>query len=125
MFDIDRFKRVNDEHGHDAGDAVLRTFADVVRRVVRDSDSIARIGGEEFAVLFPATAIPQALIVCDRLRVEMGRAVTVIGDEEIRVTVSGGVALVGRQGPEFALKQADLALYTAKRGGRDQMALAA
>ena len=125
VFDIDRFKQVNDQYGHDAGDAVLRTFAEVVRRVVRDSDSIARIGGEEFAVLFPSTAVPQALLICDRLRTEMAKTMTYVGDKSIRVTVSGGVALLGRRGPDFALKQADLALYTAKRGGRDQMALAA
>ncbi|MDQ3078943.1 MAG: diguanylate cyclase [Pseudomonadota bacterium] len=125
LFDIDRFKRVNDLHGHEAGDAVLRTFAEVVRRVVRDDDSIARIGGEEFAILFPSTAVPQALLICDRLRREMARAVTVVNGEPIRVTISGGVAALGRRGPDFALKQADEALYSAKRGGRDQMALAA
>jgi len=125
VFDIDRFKHVNDRYGHDAGDAVLRTFAEVVLRVVRESDTVARIGGEEFAVLFAATAVPQALIICDRLRTEMAKAVTRVGNEEITVTVSGGVALLGRGGPDFALKQADQALYTAKRGGRDQMALAA
>ena len=125
VFDIDRFKQVNDRYGHDAGDAVLRTFAEVVRRVVRDSDAIARVGGEEFAVLFHAITVPQALAICDRLRTEMAKAVTIIDEEAVRVTVSGGVALLGRRGPDFALKQADRALYTAKRGGRDQMALAA
>jgi diguanylate cyclase (GGDEF)-like protein/PAS domain S-box-containing protein len=125
VFDIDRFKRVNDRYGHEAGDAVLRTFARVVRGVVRDGDSIARIGGEEFAILFPSTAVPQALLICDRLRTEMARAVTVVNGETIRVTISGGVAALGRRGPDFALRQADEALYSAKRGGRDQMALAA
>ena len=125
VFDIDRFKGVNDQYGHDAGDAVLRTFAEVVRRVVRESDSIARVGGEEFAVLFAATDVSQALHVCDRLRTEMAKAVTIVGGDRIVVTVSGGVALLGRGGPDVALKQADQALYSAKRGGRDQMALAA
>jgi len=125
VFDIDRFKRVNDQYGHDAGDEVLRTFTKVLRRVVRDSDSIARVGGEEFAVLFHRTPVHITLIICDRLRTEMARAVTKVGGESIRVTVSGGVASLDRRGPDFALKQADRALYTAKRGGRDQMALAA
>jgi diguanylate cyclase (GGDEF)-like protein/PAS domain S-box-containing protein len=125
VFDIDRFKRVNDRYGHDAGDAVLRTFARVVRSVVRDGDSIARIGGEEFAILFPGTAVPQAMLICDRLRTEMARAVTVVNGEAIRVTISGGVSTLGRLGPDFALKQADDALYAAKRSGRDQMGLAA
>jgi diguanylate cyclase (GGDEF)-like protein len=104
VFDIDRFKRVNDRYGHDAGDAVLRTFARVVRSVVRDGDSIARIGGEEFAILFPGTAVPQAMLICDRLRTEMARAVTVVNGEAIRVTISGGVSTLGRLGPDFALK---------------------
>jgi diguanylate cyclase (GGDEF)-like protein len=93
--------------------------------VVRDGDSIARIGGEEFAILFPATAVPQAMLICDRLRTEMARAVTVVNGEAIRVTISGGVSTLGRLGPDFALKQADDALYAAKRSGRDQMGLAA
>lgn len=125
IFDIDRFKRVNDTFGHDAGDAVLQTFARVLRGVVRQGDCIARLGGEEFAVLFPDTLVPQALMVCERLREEMARATTNAGGHMIGVTVSGGVSQLGTEGLEPALKQADQALYAAKRGGRDQMALAA
>ena len=125
MFDIDRFKRVNDRFGHDAGDAVLQTFARVLRNVIRHDDIIARLGGEEFAVLFPCTEVQQALLVCERLREEMAKTLTEIGAQVIGVTVSGGVSMLGPRGLEDALKQADRALYTAKRGGRDQMALAA
>ncbi|MEG3155170.1 sensor domain-containing diguanylate cyclase [Sphingomonas sp. RB1R13] len=125
MFDIDRFKLVNDRFGHDAGDAVLQTFARVLRNVIRQDDIIARLGGEEFAVLFPCTEVPQALLVCERLREEMGQTLTEVGSQIIGVTVSGGVSMLGPRGLEHALKQADRALYTAKRGGRDQMALAA
>jgi diguanylate cyclase (GGDEF)-like protein/PAS domain S-box-containing protein len=125
LFDIDRFKRVNDVHGHDVGDAVLQTFARVLRGVVRRGDVIARLGGEEFAVMFPNTAVPQALMVCERFREQMAFAQTDAGGTFVDVTVSGGVALLGPDGLEKALKQADRALYTAKRGGRDQMALAA
>jgi diguanylate cyclase (GGDEF)-like protein/PAS domain S-box-containing protein len=125
MFDIDRFKRVNDCFGHDAGDAVLQTFARVLRNVIRHDDIIARLGGEEFAVVFPCTEVPQALLVCERLREEMGHTLTEVGSQVIGVTVSGGVSKLGPRGLEDALKQADRALYTAKRGGRDQMALAA
>ena len=125
LFDIDRFKRVNDLHGHDVGDAVLQTFARVLRGVVRSEDRIARLGGEEFAVLFPATAVPQALMICERLRQQMAVARTDAGGDFVQVTVSGGVAILGPDGLEQALKHADRALYTAKRGGRDQMALAA
>jgi diguanylate cyclase (GGDEF)-like protein/PAS domain S-box-containing protein len=125
LFDIDRFKRVNDVHGHDVGDAVLQTFARVLRGVVRREDVVARLGGEEFAVLFPGTAVPQALMICERLREQMALARTDAGGDFVQVTVSGGVAILGPDGLEKALKQADRALYTAKRGGRDQMALAA
>lgn len=125
MFDIDRFKRVNDRVGHDAGDVVLQTFARVLRSVIRHDDIIARLGGEEFAVLFPCTEVPQALLVCERPREEMGQTLTEVGSQIIGVTVSGGVSMFGPRGLEDALKQADLALYTVKRRGRDQMALAA
>ena len=90
LFDIDRFKRVNDAHGHDVGDAVLQTFARVLRTVVRREDIIARLGGEEFAVLFPGTAVPQALMICERLREQMALARTDAGGDFVQVTVSGG-----------------------------------
>lgn len=76
-------------------------------------------------MLFPNTAVPQALMVCERFREQMAFARTDAGGTFVDVTVSGGVALLGPDGLEKALKQADRALYTAKRGGRDQMALAA
>lgn len=125
LFDIDRFKRVNDTYGHAAGDAVLRRFARVMQRVVRSEDVIARVGGEEFAILFPQTIVPHALLICDRLRTQMSAVTTTSGGRAIQVTISGGVALLGPGGLTRALKEADRALYCAKRGGRDQMALAA
>ncbi len=125
LFDIDLFKRVNDTYGHDAGDVVLRGFAKVLSGAVRHNDTVARIGGEEFAVLFPNSSIPNALMICERIRQEMAQSSVAVGGQAIRVTVSGGVALLREEGIERALKQADQALYAAKRGGRDQMALAA
>jgi diguanylate cyclase (GGDEF)-like protein/PAS domain S-box-containing protein len=125
LFDIDYFKRVNDRYGHDAGDEVLRVFARVAMSQVRKNDLVSRLGGEEFAVIFPDTSTAQALIICDRLRVEIANTVTVVGNRPIRVTVSGGVSVLGEEGIDEALKQADLALYHAKNGGRDQLALAA
>lgn len=125
LFDIDHFKRVNDRHGHDAGDEVLKIFARIAGSVVRKGDLVARIGGEEFAVLFPDTAVEQALSICERLRAEIAKTHICLGDRAIRVTVSGGVAMLGAGGLDQALKQADLALYQAKDGGRDQLALAA
>ena len=125
LFDIDRFKRVNDTYGHDIGDAVLCRFAEVLSKVVRGNDLVARIGGEEFVVLFPGSSVPVALMICERIRREMAAAEVAVSGQIVRVTVSGGVALVSQAGIERALKQADQALYAAKRGGRDQMALAA
>ncbi len=125
VFDIDHFKRVNDRFGHDAGDAVLGTFARVMRNVMRETDVVARTGGEEFAVLLANTSVEQALTVCDRLRVEMSAMETLCAGARVRVTVSGGVAVLGEHGLDRALREADQALYAAKRGGRDQMTLAA
>ena len=124
LFDIDHFKQVNDTYGHPAGDQVLRTFAEVARRSVRGDDEVARIGGEEFAVLLPDIGIDQAELVCDRLRQAFSSAVTRCEGQAIRVTVSGGVAPLA-MGAEQTLAAADRALYRAKHAGRNQLALAA
>ena len=116
---------MNDSWGHDAGDEVLRGFAIVARRELRQKDVVARLGGEEFAILFPDTSLVQAMQICERLRTAVGRSVLVRRLPNLRVTVSGGVATLGPEGLECALKVADEALYTAKRSGRDQLALAA
>lgn len=125
MLDIDHFKRVNDTFGHAAGDVVLRGFADVARRAIRDGDLVARIGGEEFAFYFPGTGLSEALAICDRLRSELGATIFRAGKSAINVTVSGGVAAVGADGIDEALRIADMALYRAKQAGRNQLTLAA
>ena len=125
VLDLDHFKKINDSFGHDAGDDVLRGFARVARRMVREGDIVARIGGEEFAILFPNTSIDQAMLVCDRLRRETARTGFAAGSTLVPVTVSGGVRRIGAEGAEQALKIADRALCQAKRNGRDQFALAA
>ncbi len=125
MLDIDHFKAVNDRFGHDAGDIVLKGFATVARKIVREGDLVARLGGEEFAIFFPETTLPQALAICDRLRSELGSTPFRAGHHVIAVTVSGGVAELGPDGIDAALKIADMALYRAKQAGRNQLALAA
>ena len=125
MLDIDHFKAVNDRYGHDAGDIVLKGFAEVARRIIREGDMVARIGGEEFAFYFPDTTLPRALAVCDRLRSELCSTIFRAGTDAIAVTVSGGVAELGPDGIDAALKIADMALYRAKQAGRNQLALAA
>ncbi len=125
MFDIDHFKRVNDRFGHDAGDIVLCRFAEIAQSLVRGGDLVARMGGEEFAILFPHTSAEQALVICERLRVEIAATAIIVDGARISVTVSGGVAALGEDGLDRALKIADQALYVAKEQGRDQLALAA
>lgn len=125
VLDLDKFKSVNDTYGHDAGDAVLKGFAEVARRLVRTHDTVARLGGEEFVILFEDTSLEQAYQVCDRLRRVLGRTPLGTPAGPLRVTASGGVAVIGRAGLAAALKAADEALYRAKKGGRDQLLLAA
>jgi diguanylate cyclase (GGDEF)-like protein/PAS domain S-box-containing protein len=125
VLDLDHFKRINDRFGHDAGDQVLREFAQIARAMVREQDLVARVGGEEFAIFFPGTSVAQAMEVCDRLRVRTARTVITSGKARMWVTVSGGVAPLGAGGIDDAFPIADAALYEAKRNGRDQLALAA
>ena len=126
MFDLDHFKRVNDSHGHEAGDRVLEQFAVLARAAVREGDLVARLGGEEFAVLLPGLDVEQARLVCERLRREVARQAFALGGLYVAVTVSGGVAAyrAGASRPAL-LRDADMALYRAKAGGRDRMAVAA
>ena len=125
LFDVDHFKRVNDEHGHDVGDAVLHMIGHVMQSSVRDCDTVARMGGEEFAVHLPDCAMSEALAICERIRTDIAQQTVMAGQAVVRVTISGGVALFDHDYLPRALKQADQALYRAKRGGRDQLMLAA
>lgn len=125
LFDVDHFKRVNDQHGHDVGDAVLHMLGRVMQSSVRDCDTVARMGGEEFAVHLPACSISEALGICERIRTDTAKQTMMAGQAVVRVTISGGVALFDHDYLPRALKQADQALYVAKRGGRNQLALAA
>ena len=125
LLDIDHFKQVNDTHGHATGDEVLRVFGALARRIVRANDYVARIGGEEFVILFPATPIEAALQVCDRLRREISASPLAYGAGPVWVTVSGGLSELRTESVDDALKTADEALYRAKQDGRDRLAKAA
>ncbi|MEE2794417.1 MAG: diguanylate cyclase [Pseudomonadota bacterium] len=126
VFDIDRFKQVNDTYGHAAGDEVLRTFARVAKTVVRENDRVARLGGEEFAILLTGSTLDQAMMICERLRRSIEKEVTEVDGRSISVTVSGGIARIAADGDVHStLAAADAALYEAKRAGRNQLALAA
>ena len=127
MLDLDHFKRVNDDHGHDVGDAVLRLFADRVRGAVRRVDVLIRRGGEEFLLLMPATALDQARKTCERIRSKLSDAeLDVGGGLRIRQTVSIGVATWDfKETPEALQRRADVALYAAKEQGRDRVVASA
>ena len=121
MIDIDHFKRINDRHGHAAGDGVLREVAARLRRQMRGADLLGRLGGEEFALLLPATDLAGALAQAELARQALRREPMAIAGT---VTASFGVAQWdGSESAADWLHRADLALYEAKRRGRDQVSL--
>lgn len=126
LFDLDHFKRLNDEHGHPVGDQVLKAFAAVLRASIRKHDTAGRYGGEEFALLMPSTGKDTAAKVAERVRRELEtRGITVDG-KRVDVTVSAGVATYGQDGEDWdaLLSAADSALYAAKGGGRNRIVAA-
>jgi diguanylate cyclase (GGDEF)-like protein len=123
VFDADHFKHVNDRYGHPAGDRVLCDLAHALRDTFRAVDTVARLGGEEFAVLLPSTGVEQALLVADRLRAQVATRLVAAEGAEIAYTVSAGVAVLDGTGSIDALiKRADEALYHAKAQGRNRVA---
>jgi len=124
LFDIDHFKRVNDAHGHAAGDDVLREIATRSLKSVRAADLVARLGGEEFAVVMPETELPVAAAVAERLRAAIEERPFIVRATaaSLRLTASIGVTVVA-PGDERdrMLKRADDALYAAKAGGRNRV----
>jgi diguanylate cyclase (GGDEF)-like protein len=122
MIDLDRFKSINDLHGHAAGDAVLRGAAAAVRAELRAGDLPGRLGGEEFALLLPDADLDAAIATAERLRAALTAGVPHPGGG--RVTASFGVARVQEGALEAALAAADAALYKAKQGGRDRVEVA-
>lgn len=123
--DVDHFKRINDQHGHAVGDAVLRAIARVLREGVREVDHVARWGGEEFLVLLPATELDEAQQVAERLRAAVQALVEVEGRRELRLSLTLGLAeLQPGESIEQALVRADRALYEGKQAGRNRVVLA-
>ena len=126
LLDIDHFKRVNDSHGHAAGDLVLKAVSDALLECVRPMDTVARIGGEEFAVVLPNCPPAFGPTVAERMRTRIERRPVTIGlSEQISVTVSLGGAFAPqwvRSTMGLWLERADLQLYNAKAGGRNRAA---
>jgi len=124
MCDLDRFKSVNDEHGHQAGDAVLKQFAGILKREAREIDIVGRYGGEEFIVLLPGTVLDAAVTFAERVRKQIEAHTFVFDGGAIRRTVSIGVA--GYPHPRIShcdglVRAADDALYVAKETGRNRV----
>jgi diguanylate cyclase (GGDEF)-like protein len=126
MLDLDRFKAINDNFGHPAGDAVLRGVAVAIGQAVRGGDVAGRLGGEEFALLLP-DGVGDAAQVADRLRAVVASGVAHPAGGDSLVTFSAGVAALDPAGGETALEAAiaaaDRALYAAKTGGRDRVVI--
>ncbi|MDF8334106.1 sensor domain-containing diguanylate cyclase [Novosphingobium cyanobacteriorum] len=123
LFDLDHFKAINDQYGHEVGDKVLTIFAQLARSQVRQEDMVARIGGEKFAVILPRSTPEQAEQVCGRILTTFSGTTRVVGEAIVRTTASAGVAHIAGSADE-TMKVADLALYTAKAKGRDRLEVA-
>ncbi len=120
MIDIDHFKQLNDRHGHPAGDHALRDVADVLGSMIREMDMVARVGGEEFAVILPSTNSRDAIRTAERIRLAVAGNDFAIDQTELPLTVSVGVTAVMSGDDSLSVtKRSDEALYSAKRGGRN------
>ena len=123
MADIDHFKKVNDTYGHQIGDLVLASFADLLKQVVRRTDILARYGGEEFVILLPNTSSKNAADLAERIRMQLESKELRYQGVRLRITASFGVA-VGEKSPELGeslVKSSDDKLYEAKESGRNRV----
>lgn len=123
MIDVDQFKRINDQQGHQAGDAALRVLADLCQRQMREEDTLARFGGDEFVALLPHTSLDQALEMAERLRGSVEAFGRAEGCPQPGLTISLGVSGFQPGDASFAdlLARADAALYQAKASGRNRV----
>ena len=129
MIDVDHFKSVNDRYGHDVGDQVLRQLANALETITRGDETVARIGGEEFALFAPFATLDELILAGERLRQAVADIAIVVPDGTLRVTASFGVACVHKptslDDGRRLMKAADDALYEAKRDGRNRVAVSA
>jgi len=123
ILDIDHFKRVNDQHGHQVGDEALRHVVARCESLLRERDLFSRYGGEEFIVLLPDTDAYSAMAAAERLRCSVAEAPFMVDGVEVFLTISIGLTTLSDQAPdmETLLKQADQAMYCAKNGGRNRV----
>lgn len=123
MADLDRFKQVNDEHGHAAGDRVLQEASARMRSVLREHEGLCRYGGEEFLILLPGTGRDTGLVVADRVRMAVAAEPVSAGDRSLSITLSLGLATTADApaAVEPLIAAADAALYRAKQAGRNRV----
>ena len=125
VVDVDHFKRINDTHGHAAGDGALQHLARVLLRSGRSGDVVARVGGEEFVFVLPGSTVQEALIAAERVRKSVEEQTLRWGDLSLQFTISLGVAeQTHGESIDALMARADQALYRAKRNGRNQVVLA-
>jgi diguanylate cyclase (GGDEF)-like protein len=125
MVDVDHFKRVNDEHGHEAGDLVLRALAEILVQSVRQSDAVGRYGGEEFVALLPETTLEGAAALAERIRIAVAETeIPLPSGRRLSVTASFGVSSMDGTDANYeaVLKRADQAMYRSKQAGRNRVA---
>ncbi len=122
ILDLDHFKQVNDTHGHDVGDEVLRAVADCLKDMTRYHDVVARLGGEEFAVVAPNMDAELMTRFAERIRKAISGMAIVSGNVRLKVTASVGLAVWDRkESPETLFRRADQQLYEAKKSGRNRV----
>jgi diguanylate cyclase (GGDEF)-like protein/PAS domain S-box-containing protein len=123
MFDLDKFKLINDTYGHLNGDIILKNFTNILKKHLRKTDIAGRLGGEEFAMILPNTGIENAVILANRIREEVSGQTINIDEKNIKFTVSIGLTSLSYDDMSFdsALARADSALYTAKENGRNRV----
>ncbi|MFS0575413.1 GGDEF domain-containing protein [Sporosarcina sp. 179-K 3D1 HS] len=123
LLDIDHFKKVNDDYGHQCGDEALKHTSSIINKNIRNSDAFVRFGGEEFAVILPNTDVAEALIIAERIREAVEKSEFIYKNERIHFTISIGVSFYNGGTVEEFIERSDIALYKAKENGRNQIAI--
>jgi diguanylate cyclase len=122
VIDLDNFKKLNDTHGHSAGDEALIHLVKVIKALLRPSDSIGRFGGEEFVVLLPETTLDAGKFAIERLQRELTKQFFLANNEKLLITFSAGVAqLRPGESESEVVKRADRAMYRAKQAGKNRV----
>jgi len=123
LIDVDHFKHINDQHGHATGDEVLKLLSQKISALLRESDLLARIGGEEFAILMPSTGLAGAALMAERLRLAIAEEASAVAGLMLHLRFSAGVTQLKAQDQsiEDCLRRADEAMYKAKQAGRDRV----